>query len=94
MLHIVKKFAFTTKSTPSTDFKSILNKFKEEIKQLYLLNSDWVASLERVKVKVANNKIEAPLRDFGTINLLDSQKAELTTFDPQVKYFDHSIFSF
>lgn len=84
MLQILKKFAFSTKSINSADFKSILSRYKEEIYQLSLPIGNGIASLEKMSVKVANSKTEAPLREIGTINLIDPQKAELTTFDPQV----------
>ena len=73
-------------SSNSPDFKSFLNKYKDNLKQL-LTTGNLISSLEKLTVKLADNKKSTALSEIVTINLIDSQKAEITTFDPQVNSY-------
>ena len=83
MFLIRLKNGLSTKSFSQCDVKSFLHKFKESINQISVAEN-ISASLEKINIKLATSKRDTPLKDLGTINAIDSQKAELTTFDPQV----------
>lgn len=83
MFHLLRKTSFSTKSALNSDYKLFLSKYKESIATI-ISSSNTLNSLEKIGVKLANSKKDASLSELGTINLIDSQKAELTTFDPQV----------
>lgn len=61
----------------------MLIKYKDIIKELSSAGSG-IASLDKLNIKVTNSKKSAFLHDLGTLNAIDSLKAEFTTFDPQV----------
>lgn len=84
MLHFWGKFLFSTKPAFNADYKLFLSKYKELINQI-LSSLNTSNFLEKVGVKLANSKKDASLSELGTINVIDSQKTELTTFDPQVQ---------
>ena len=86
MLHFWGKFSFSTKPAFNVDYKLFLSKYKESV-NLILSSLNTSIFLEKVGVKLANSKKDASLSELGTINVIDSQKAELTTFDPQVQNF-------
>jgi hypothetical protein len=83
MFHLLRKTSFSTKYALNSDYKLFLSKYKESIATI-ISSSNTLNSLEKIGVKLANSKKDASLSELGTINLIDSQKAELTTFDPQV----------
>lgn len=83
MIRFRRKIAFSTKPALDSDYKSFLSKYKESLNQI-LSSANASTSLGRISVKLANSKKDALLNELGTINLIDSQKAEITTFDPQV----------
>lgn len=93
MFHIRSKIGLSTKAFAQSDFKPFLHKYKESINQISVAEN-ISASLEKIHIKLASSKRDSPLKDLGTINVIDSQKAELTTFDPQVKNIDQYFFLF
>lgn len=84
MLRLLAKCSFSTKSALNSDFKPFLSKYKESLNQI-LSSLNTSNSLEKIGVKLGGNKNDALLSELGTINVIDSQKAELTTFDLQVQ---------
>ena len=91
MFHIRSKIGLSTKAFSQSDLKTFLQKYKESINQISF-GENISASLEKISVKLAASKKDTPLKDLGTINVIDSQKAELTTFDPQVYSSDRYFF--
>ena len=83
MLSMIRKFNFASASNVQVDFKTLLNKYKDSIKQIST-SGNGIASLDQLSVKLTNSKKPATLNDVGTLNVIDPSKAELTTFDPQV----------
>ena len=75
--------SFSTKSGLNSNYNQLLSSYKQSVNQLLeSLNSSIV--LEKIGVKLGGSKKDAPISELGTINVLDSHKVELTTFDPQV----------
>lgn len=85
MFRLLRRERFSTKLAINAHYKSFLSKYKESLNQI-LSTGNVSASLEKIGVTLAKNKKDASLNELGTINIIDSQKAELTTFDPQVNH--------
>lgn len=83
MFALIRKFNFSSASTVQADFKTMLNKYKDSVKQIST-SGNGAAALDNINVKLANCKKPTTLKDVGTLNVIDPSKAELTTFDPQV----------
>lgn len=83
MFALIRKLHFSSTSTVQADFKTMLSKYKDSIKQISN-SGNGAAALDNIHVKIANWKKPATLNDVGTLNVIDPSKAELTTFDPQV----------
>ena len=50
-------------------------------------SGNGLTSLDKIAVKLANNKKPATLNDVGTLNVIDTLRVEFTAFDPQVTKF-------
>lgn len=83
MFRLLGKCSFSAKPALNSDSKSFLSKYKESVNQI-LSSLNRSNSLEKIGVKLGGGKKDAPISEIGTINVIDSHKAELTTFDPQV----------
>ena len=85
MLQHLKRLYFSTKPAFDIDFKSILIKYKGLLNELSRCGNG-ISSLDKLGIKLTNNKKSALLNEIGTFNIVDSQKVELTVHDPQVNY--------
>lgn len=79
----LRRCNFSAISAVEPDFKSILSKYKDLLKNL-VSSANGINALEKLTVKLGTSKKSATLNDIGTLNVIDSQKVELTTHDPQV----------
>jgi len=86
ILNFISRLRFSTKSPTSVDTAIQIKKFKESLQKISD-SSNGVSLLENLSIKLSSSKGSVVrLSEICKVNPIDSYKAELTTFDPQVIY--------
>ena len=83
----VIKHRFYSKNLKFEIFHSTVEKYREDIKRSISKSTSCAAILEGIKINLGSGKNEASLKDIGNLNAIDSYRAEVTTFDPQVSVY-------
>jgi ribosome recycling factor len=83
-LNRISLLFFSTKPSAHIDTAQLLKKFKDSLKQISSA-AKGSSLLEGFNIKLSGSKgTTIRLSEIGKLNVIDSYKAEITTFDPQV----------
>lgn len=81
--NMIFKIYYSSTIIPKLDFNVILRQYKDFIKAA-ISSTDTIQSIEKLKIKLLNEKSPVPLQTISAINIIDPQKIELSIFDPSV----------
>lgn len=81
------KGRFYSKNLKVGIFQPALEKFREDLKKSISTSATCASILEGIRINLGSGKKEASLKEIGNLSTIDSNRAEVTTFDSQVRIF-------